>query len=87
MHIAANLSIGKSTLIKWIVDYRPTEPASPQADLACENERLRLESRGLREEGEILKKLPSSSRTKSHEMEGTKNPLVLVPVMRPVRGW
>ncbi len=37
--------------------YRPDEPASgPQADLARENERLRLENRILREEREILKK-------------------------------
>ncbi|AQU89334.1 transposase (plasmid) [Komagataeibacter nataicola] len=40
--VAADLGIGKSTLVKWIVDYRPGEPASEeQADLARENERLR----------------------------------------------
>ncbi|WP_124297492.1 IS3 family transposase [Acetobacter pasteurianus] len=55
--VAADLGIGKSTLAKWIVNYRPDEPASgPQADLARENERLRLENRILREEREILKK-------------------------------
>ncbi|MGS0646507.1 transposase [Komagataeibacter melomenusus] len=55
--VAADLGIGKSTLAKWIVDYRPGKPASgPQADLARENERLRLENRILREEREILKK-------------------------------
>ncbi|AHI24708.1 transposase [Komagataeibacter xylinus] len=55
--IAADLGIGKSTLGKWIVAYRPVEPASaPQAELARENERLRLENRILREEREILKK-------------------------------
>ncbi|PYD49387.1 IS3 family transposase [Komagataeibacter saccharivorans] len=56
--IAADLGIGKSTLGKWIVEYRPTGPTSePQGDLARENERLRLENRILREEREILKKL------------------------------
>lgn len=55
--IAADLGIGKSTLGKWIVDYRPTKPESEfQTDLARENERLRLENRILREEREILKK-------------------------------
>lgn len=54
---ASDLGIGKSTLAKWIVDYRPDEPGSgQQADLARENERLRLENRILREEREILKK-------------------------------
>ena len=65
----ADLSIGKSTLGKWIVDYRPTGPTSgPQGNLARENERLRLENRILRDEREILKKLPSSSRARSHEL-------------------
>ncbi|NVN38520.1 IS3 family transposase [Komagataeibacter swingsii] len=55
--IAADLGIGKSTLGKWIVEYRPTGPTSePQGDLARENERLRLENRILREEREIPKK-------------------------------
>jgi transposase len=40
----------------------------PQADLAKENERLRLENRILKEERDILKKLRSSSRTKSREV-------------------
>lgn len=41
--ITADLGIGKSTLGKWIVNYCPSEPVSgPQADLARENERLRL---------------------------------------------
>lgn len=67
--VATDLGIGKSTLAKWIVDYRPNEPGSgQQADLARENARLRLENRILREEREILKKLPSSSRAKSHEV-------------------
>ena len=55
--VAADSGIGKSTLGKWLAQYRPTDliPA-PQADLARENERLRLENRVLREEREVLKK-------------------------------
>lgn len=41
--VASDLGIGKSTLAKWIVDYRPDEPGSgQQADPARENERLRV---------------------------------------------
>jgi len=55
--IARDLGIGKSTLGKWIAQYRPTHlMAAPQADLARENERLRLENRVLKEERDILKK-------------------------------
>ena len=55
--VAADLGVGKSTLSKWISVYRPTDmQAAPSADLAKENERLRLENRVLREEREILKK-------------------------------
>jgi transposase len=40
-----------------VSQYRPTDLVSaPQADLARENERLRLENRILKEEREILKK-------------------------------
>lgn len=54
---ASDLGIGKSTLGKWLAQYRPSDlVAAPQADLAYENERLRLESRVLREEREVLKK-------------------------------
>jgi len=55
--VAADLGVGKSTLGKWVADYRPSDLTSaPQANLAKENERLRLENRILKEEGEILKK-------------------------------
>ena len=67
--VASDLGVGKSTLSKWISVYRPTDlPAAPQADLAKENERLRLENRILKEEREILKRPPRSSRAKNHEV-------------------
>jgi len=55
--IASDLGVGKSTLGKWLSQHRPADlvPA-PQADLARENERLRLENRVLKEERDILKK-------------------------------
>ncbi|WP_217988819.1 MULTISPECIES: IS3 family transposase [unclassified Sphingobium] len=55
--VASDLGIGKSTLGKWVSQYRPSDLVSaPQADLARENERLRLENRVLREEREVPKK-------------------------------
>ena len=55
--VARDLGIGKSTLGKWVSQYRPSDlAAAPQADLARENERLRLENRVLKEERDILKK-------------------------------
>ena len=55
--VASDLGVGKSTLRKWISHYRPSDlVAAPQADLARENERLRLENRVLKEERDILKK-------------------------------
>jgi transposase len=55
--VAKDLGIGKSTLGKWVSQYRPNDLVSaPQADLARENERLRLENRVLKEERDILKK-------------------------------
>ena len=55
--VASDWGIGKSTLGKWLAQYRPTDLTSaPQADLARENERLRLENRVLKEERDILKK-------------------------------
>ena len=55
--IASDLGIGKSTLGKWLSQHRPADLLSaPQADLARDNERLRLENRVLKEERDILKK-------------------------------
>ena len=55
--VAKDLGIGKSTLGKWLSQYRPTELVSaPQADLPRENERLRLENHILKEGRDILKK-------------------------------
>ena len=55
--VALDLGVGKSTLNKWVSQYRPADlRAAPQADLARKNERLRLENRVLREEREVLKK-------------------------------
>jgi transposase len=55
--VASDLGVGFSTLSKWVSQYRPIDlTAHPQADLARENERLRLENRILKEERDILKK-------------------------------
>jgi transposase len=67
--VAADLGVGKSTLGKWLADYRPADLVSaPQADLALENERLRLENRILKEERDILKRPRSSSPRNGHEV-------------------
>ena len=55
--VASDLGVGLSTLGKWVSQYRPAAlVAAPQADLTRENERLRLETRVLKEERDILKK-------------------------------
>jgi transposase len=44
--VAADLAVGKSTLGKWLADYRPADLVlAPQANLARKNERLRLGNR------------------------------------------
>ena len=55
--VSSDLGLGLSTLCKWVSVFRPADVvAAPQADLARENERLRLENRVLKEERDILKK-------------------------------
>lgn len=79
--VASDLGVGKSTLGKWIAQYRPTDLVSaPQADLARENERLRLENRVLREEREAQKRRLSSSRAKGREVR------LCAPLAAPLAG-
>jgi transposase len=67
--VASDLDVGKATLGEWASNYRPTDMVSaPSADLAHENERLRLENRVLKEERGILKRLSSSSRASGLEV-------------------
>jgi transposase len=67
--VASDLGVGKSTLGKWLADYRPADLLSaPQADLALENERSRLDNRILKEERDILKKPRNSSRASGREV-------------------
>lgn len=55
--VASDLSVGLSTLSKWIQRSRPEDmPPAGDIDLAKENERLRKENRLLLEEREVLKK-------------------------------
>lgn len=59
--LAEDLGVGKSTLFKWVTDYRKKQGLSnnvvkPATDLKLELLRLRKESRILREERDILKK-------------------------------
>lgn len=56
--VAEDLSVGFSTLAKWIQRSRLADalPLAADIDLAKENERLRKENRLLKEEREILKK-------------------------------
>ncbi len=61
--VASDLGVCKSTLNKWVSHYHPSDlVASPQADLARENERLRLENCMLREERGSAKKGNSALR-------------------------
>ena len=55
--VADDLRVGMSTLNKWITTHRYTDVVSKEdLSLAQENDRLRRESRILKEEREILKK-------------------------------
>ena len=68
--VADDLGVGFSTLNKWVSAHRGTDVVSAEDhELARENERLRREVRILKEERDILKKHPSSSRAKSREVQ------------------
>ena len=68
--VADDLGVGFSTLNKWVSAQRDTDVISAEdRALARENERLRREVRILKEERDILKKAPSSSRAKSCEVQ------------------
>jgi len=55
--VAEDLGVGKSTLGKWITQYRDRDlVAGPHDDVQKELKRLRKENRILREERDILKK-------------------------------
>jgi transposase len=66
--VADDLGVGMLTLNKWITARRDTDVVSKEdLSLAQENDRLRRESRILKEEREILKRPRCSSRAKSLE--------------------
>lgn len=59
--LAEDLGVGKSTLFKWMTDYRQKQGSmnsdvTPVNELKLELRRLRKENRILREERDILKK-------------------------------
>ena len=55
--VSDDLGVGMSTLNKWITAHRDTDVVSKEdLSLAQENDRLRRETRVLKEEREVLKK-------------------------------
>ena len=67
--VASDFGIGFSTLSKRVQQGEKNhEKPTVQSDLELENANLRKETRLLREEKEVLKRPPSSSREKSHEV-------------------
>ncbi len=68
--VADDLGVGLSTLNKWVNAHRYTDVISAEErELARENERLQREIRILKEERDIPKKPPSSSRAKIREVQ------------------
>ena len=68
--VAGDLGVGMSALKKWITAHRDTDVVSKEdLSLDQENDRLRGENRGLKEERDILKKPRCSSRAKSREVQ------------------
>lgn len=67
--VAADLGVGYSSLNNWIGKDRtnPEKPAG-QSDLEGEIAELRRENRLRREERDILKRPPSSSRSEANEI-------------------
>ena len=86
--VADDLGVGMSTLNKWITAHRDTDVVSNEdLGLAQENDRLRREIRILKEERDILKKPPSSSRAKSREVQVRRRTARCFPRRPPVPGY
>lgn len=67
--VAGDLGVGLSMLTRWVSLHRREDlPASPETDLARENEQLRRENRILKEERDILKRPRSSLRASDREV-------------------
>jgi transposase len=83
--VASDLGVGLSTLGKWVSEFRPADlVAAPQADLARENERLRLENRVLKKERDIQKTVPGRARLWAVE---TGRGIRVLEGSRPVAYW
>ena len=67
--VSSDLGVGLSTLNKWVQKHQHDDLMSgPHEDVEKENTRLRKEVRLLREEREVLKRLPSSLQAKIDEI-------------------